>query len=44
VVLRRLVFGVAVAAAVAIAAGTIHLTNPAWYERLWYPLRYQAIV
>ena len=43
-VLRRLVFGVAVAAAVAIAAGTIHLTKPAWYERLWYPLRYQAIV
>jgi soluble lytic murein transglycosylase len=24
--------------------GTIHLTQPAWYERLWHPLRYEHIV
>jgi peptidoglycan lytic transglycosylase len=24
--------------------GTIHLTRPAWYERLWHPFRYQEIV
>jgi soluble lytic murein transglycosylase len=42
--LRRLVFLGAVVAALGIAAGTIHLTKPAWYERLWYPLRYEEIV
>jgi soluble lytic murein transglycosylase len=42
--LSRLVFLGAVVAAVAIAAGTIQITKPAWYERLWYPLRYQEIV
>ena len=24
--------------------GTIHFTQPAWYERLWHPLRYEEIV
>jgi soluble lytic murein transglycosylase len=40
----RLVLGVAVIAALAAAFGTIHLTRPAWYDRLWHPFRYQQIV
>jgi len=40
----RLVLGVAVVAALAVAFGTIHFTQPAWYERLWHPFRYQEIV
>ena len=36
--------GVAVVAALAVAFGTIHLTRPAWYDRLWHPFRYQQIV
>ena len=40
----RLVFAVVGIAVLAIAFGTIHLTRPAWYERLWYPLRYGQIV
>ena len=36
--------GVAVVAALAAAFGTIHLTRPAWYDRLWHPFRYQQIV
>ena len=31
-------------AVLAIAFGTIHLTRPAWYDRLWYPLDYGEIV
>jgi soluble lytic murein transglycosylase len=42
--LRSLAFLGAVVAALGIAAATIHLTRPAWYERLWYPLRYEQIV
>jgi soluble lytic murein transglycosylase len=40
----RLVLGLAAIAALAAAFGTIHFTRPAWYERLWHPFRYQAIV
>jgi soluble lytic murein transglycosylase len=40
----RLVLGVTVIAVLAGTFGTIHLTRPAWYERLWYPLRYGEIV
>ncbi len=40
----RLVVGLAAIAALAIAFGTIHYTQPAWYERLWHPLHYQEIV
>ena len=35
------------AAAIALLGGAfavVHLTQPAWYQRLWHPLRYQAIV
>ena len=34
----------AVVTALAATFGTIHLTHPAWYERLWHPFRYQQIV
>jgi soluble lytic murein transglycosylase len=40
----RLGLGLAVIAVLAAAFGTIHFTRPAWYERLWYPLRYGTIV
>ena len=40
----RLVLGVTVIAVLAATFGTIHLTRPAWYDRLWYPLRYGDIV
>jgi soluble lytic murein transglycosylase len=40
----RLVLGVTVIVALAVAFGTIHFTQPAWYERLWHPFRYQQIV
>jgi peptidoglycan lytic transglycosylase len=40
----RLVLGVAVVTALAVTFGTIHFTQPAWYERLWHPFRYQEIV
>jgi soluble lytic murein transglycosylase len=40
----RLVLGVAVVMALAVASGTIHFTRPAWYDRLWHPFHYQQIV
>ena len=40
----RLVFGLAAIAVLLAAFGTIHLTKPGWYERLWYPLHYKEIV
>ena len=27
-----------------VAFGTVHLTQPAWYQRFWYPLDYGEIV
>jgi peptidoglycan lytic transglycosylase len=41
---RGLVAGVLVIVALLAALATIHLTRPAWYERLWHPFRYQEIV
>jgi soluble lytic murein transglycosylase len=35
---------VTVIAVLAGAIGTIHFTRPAWYDRLWYPLRYEEFV
>ena len=40
----RLVLGMAAVAALGVAFGTIHFVQPAWYERLWHPFRYQEIV
>ena len=42
--MRRLVFPVAFAAALAIAFGAVKLADPPWWDRLWYPLRYEQIV
>jgi soluble lytic murein transglycosylase len=41
---RRLVLAATVIAVLAGAFGAIHVTRPAWYDRLWYPLRYGEIV
>jgi soluble lytic murein transglycosylase len=43
-VTSRLVLGLAVIGALLATFGTIHLTQPPWYERLWHPFRYQEIV
>ncbi len=40
----RLVLGLAVIAALGVAFGVVHLTRPAWYDRLWHPFRYREIV
>jgi len=40
----RLVLGLTVCAVLLAVIGTIHFTQPAWYERLRHPLRYQEIV
>jgi soluble lytic murein transglycosylase len=40
----RLVLGATVIAVLLATFGTIHLTQPAWYERLWHPLHYEDIV
>ncbi len=42
--IRRLVIPLAVVAVLGVALGAIHLAGPAWYQRLWYPLRYEEIV
>jgi soluble lytic murein transglycosylase len=44
VALTRLVVLAAVVAALGVAFGVVQVTKPAWYERLWYPLRYEQIV
>ena len=41
---RRLVLGATVIAVLLAVFGTIHFTQPAWYERLWHPLHYEDIV
>ena len=40
----RLVLGFTVCGVLLAAIGTIHFTQPAWYERLRHPLRYREIV
>ena len=40
----RLVIGATVIAVLLGMFATIHFAQPAWYERLWHPLRYQQIV
>jgi soluble lytic murein transglycosylase len=40
----RFVLGITIVAVLGVAFGTIHLTRPAWYDRLWYPLKYEEIV
>ncbi len=40
----RLVLGLTVIVVLAGAFGTIQFVQPAWYQRLWYPLRYDEFV
>jgi peptidoglycan lytic transglycosylase len=40
----RLALGLTAIAVLGAAFGVIHLTRPAWYDRLWHPFRYRAIV
>ena len=40
----RLLLGLAVCAVLLAAVGTIHFTQPGWWERFRHPLRYQEIV
>ena len=42
--MRRAVALVGVAAVVVAAVATLQSTQPGWWDRLWYPLRYDAIV
>jgi soluble lytic murein transglycosylase len=41
---RRLAFAAAVALVLALTFAALHSAKPAWWERLWYPLRYEQIV
>jgi peptidoglycan lytic transglycosylase len=43
-VIRRLVAAGAVLAVVGAGLLTLQATKPAWWDRLWYPLRYEQIV
>jgi soluble lytic murein transglycosylase len=42
--MSRLVLPIAVAAGLAVAFGAVKLADPPWWERLWYPLRYEQII
>jgi soluble lytic murein transglycosylase len=42
--MRRVLIPVSVAAALAIAFAAVKLADPPWWDRLWYPLRYEQIV
>jgi len=41
---RRAVLLVATVAVVGVGFATVQSSKPAWWERLWYPLRYEQIV
>jgi peptidoglycan lytic transglycosylase len=43
-VTRRLVAAAAVLAALGVAFATLQSTKPGWWDRFWYPLRYEQIV
>ena len=42
--MRRLAALLAVLAIAAAGVGYVHATEPGWWVRLWYPLKYQSIV
>ncbi len=42
--MRRVLTAAAVAAALAGAFAVVQTSKPGWWERLWYPLRYEQIV
>jgi soluble lytic murein transglycosylase len=41
---RRLIVALGLAAAVALAFAVLHTSKPGWWQRVWYPLRYEQIV
>jgi soluble lytic murein transglycosylase len=41
---RRLIVGIGLAAAVGLTLAVLQTSKPAWWERVWYPLRYEQIV
>jgi soluble lytic murein transglycosylase len=41
---RRLLTAAVVAAAVGVTFAVLQTSRPAWWERIWYPLRYEQIV
>jgi soluble lytic murein transglycosylase len=41
---RRAVFLAATIAVIGVGFATVQTSKPAWWERLWYPLRYEQIV
>jgi len=42
--MRRLVAAVVLAGGIGLAFFSLQSTKPGWWERLWYPLRYEQIV
>ena len=40
----RAILGITIVAVLAVALGSVHFSRPAWYDRLWYPLKYEEIV
>jgi soluble lytic murein transglycosylase len=41
---KRLITAGALAAALAVSFAVLHSSKPGWWDRLWYPLRYEQIV
>ena len=42
--MRRLVVAIGLAAAVGLTFAVLQTSKPAWWDRSWYPLRYEQIV
>jgi soluble lytic murein transglycosylase len=42
--MRRLIVAIGLAAAVGLTFAALQTSKPAWWERVWYPLRYEEIV
>jgi len=43
-VIRRILAAAALLALVGVTVGALRSTKPGWWDRLWYPLRYEQIV
>jgi peptidoglycan lytic transglycosylase len=41
---RRVIVAIGLAAAVGLTLALLQTSKPAWWERVWYPLRYEQIV
>ena len=42
--MKRLLAAAVLVAAVGVTFAVLHTSRPAWWERIWYPLRYEQIV